>query len=106
MKTAWVYILECSDKSFYTGLTTDIDARLRQHENGFYDGYTSSRRPVRLVWCEDFDDLDQAIDVERQIKGWTRAKKEALIAGDFLLLHELSKSTERRRRDGSNNKGG
>ncbi|MGB2870095.1 MAG: GIY-YIG nuclease family protein [Bacteroidota bacterium] len=98
MKDSWVYILECSDGSFYTGLTTDIDARLWQHHSGFYDGYTASRRPVKLVWCEDFDDIDQAIDIERQIKGWTRAKKKALIAGEFQLLHELAKSTEKRSR--------
>ncbi|MGB2869680.1 MAG: GIY-YIG nuclease family protein [Bacteroidota bacterium] len=99
MATAWVYILECADHSYYTGMTADIDARLWQHENGFHDGYTAARRPVKLVWSDDFDDFGDAIDVERQIKGWTRAKKEALIAGNFELLHELAKSKETKGRE-------
>ncbi len=87
---SWVYILKCSDGSYYTGSTTDIDSRMHEHESGVYDGYTAARRPVKLVWSDDFPDSDQAFDVERQIKGWTRSKKEALIRGDFTLLHELA----------------
>jgi putative endonuclease len=90
MKQGWVYILECADGSYYTGCTTNIEQRIAQHETGFYDGYTSKRRPVKLVWSEIFPDINQAIAVERQIKGWTRKKKEALIRGDFLRLHELA----------------
>ncbi|MGB2869228.1 MAG: GIY-YIG nuclease family protein [Bacteroidota bacterium] len=85
-----MYILKCVDGSYYTGSTTDIDRRLAEHQQGICEGYTASRRPVKLVWVEDFPDMDQAFDVERQIKGWTRAKKEALILGDRELLHKLA----------------
>ena len=87
---AWVYILKCTDGSYYTESTTDIDGRVAQHQEGTYGGYTASRRPVKLVWVEDFPDKDQAFDIERQIKGWTRAKKEALIRGDRAMLHKLA----------------
>ncbi len=91
---AWVYILRCVDKSYYTGCTTNIDQRFYEHQAGVFPGYTSSRRPVELVWLEEFPDINQAIDVERQLKGWSRKKKEALIQGDFNLLHELAQSKE------------
>jgi len=87
---AWVYILQCSDGSYYTGSTTDIDARVFDHENGAYDGYTASRRPVKLIWSDDFPNMEQVFEVERQIKGWTRKKKEALMKGDMELLHWLA----------------
>ena len=90
MKSGWVYILECSDGSYYTGVTSDIDARIAEHQQGVHKGYTYSRRPVRLLWTEAFPDIQQAIDMEKRIKGWTRKKKEALMAGDFILLQELS----------------
>ena len=89
-KCAWVYILRCCDGSYYVGCTTTIEKRLKEHELGIFAGYTSMRRPVKLVWCSDFPDIFQAIAVGRQIKGWTRRKKEALIRGDFDLLHELA----------------
>ena len=87
---AWVYILKCSDSSYYTGSTTDLENRLHEHATGAYDGYTAARRPLKLVWSDDFPGKDQVFDVERQIKGWTRNKKEPLIHGDFKLLHELA----------------
>jgi len=91
----WVYILKCSDNTYYTGLSLDVDPRLFEHETGFYpNSYTASRRPVKLMWMDDFPDFEQAFEVERQIKGWSRKKKEALIAGDFNLLHELAQSKE------------
>jgi predicted GIY-YIG superfamily endonuclease len=90
MKTGWVYILKCSDESYYTGSTSAIDTRIAQHELGTHDGYTASRRPVQLVWTEQFPDMSQAVALERQIKRWTRKKKEALIRGDFDALHYLS----------------
>lgn len=90
-KTYWVYILRCSDGSYYTGSTSDIEKRISEHDNGIIKGYTSKRIPVELVFSEIFEDVYNAISAERQIKGWTRAKKEALINGDFQLLHELSK---------------
>lgn len=90
MKPGWVYILECSDGSYYTGSTTQLETRISQHELGVYDGYTARRRPLKLRWSDQFPDISQAIAVERQIKGWSRKKKEALINGDFTLLHELA----------------
>ncbi|MBI1804622.1 MAG: GIY-YIG nuclease family protein [Ignavibacteriae bacterium] len=103
---AWVYILECADQSYYTGCSTKPIQRLSQHQLGSLGGYTASRRPVTLRWSQEFADLFDAFRAERQIKGWSRAKKEALIAGRFDLLHELAQSTEvrnRRRRKGGLN---
>jgi predicted GIY-YIG superfamily endonuclease len=93
-KHSWVYILRCCDGSYYTGCTTALEKRIKEHELGIFPGYTSSRRPVRLVWSAEFPDIFQAIAVERQIKGWSRKKKEALIQQEFDLLHQLSQSTE------------
>ena len=90
---AWTYILLCSDRSYYTGSTTNLEQRLVDHNNGRYRGYTSRRLPVELVWSQEFSDVRDAIALERQIKGWSRKKKEALIRGDFQLLHELARST-------------
>jgi len=91
-----VYILRCSDGSFYTGLTKqEIEARLWEHNQGIYDGYTKKRRPVELVFTETYDRITDAIARERQIKGWNRAKKEALIRYDYEALPELA---SRRRR--------
>jgi putative endonuclease len=89
-KGAWVYILRCCDSSYYVGCTTAIEKRLREHDLGIFPGYTSARRPVELVWCAEFPDVFQAIVVERQIKRWSRRKKEALIREEFDLLHELA----------------
>jgi putative endonuclease len=89
-KGAWVYILRCCDGSYYVGCTTAIEKRLKEHELGIFPGYTSARRPVELVWCAEFPDIFQAIAVERQIKGWSRRKKESLIGGAFELLHEFA----------------
>ncbi|HSX54154.1 MAG TPA: GIY-YIG nuclease family protein [Sphingomonas sp.] len=80
----YCYILRCSDGSYYTGHTESLDARLAQHERGtFPDCYTYVRRPVTLVWSQDFGSRHEALEAERRIKGWSRAKKEALIAGDW-----------------------
>ena len=89
---AWTYILKCSDGSYYTGCTTHLDQRIGQHQAGEHDGYTARRRPIEMVWAEEFQTIDQAIAVERQLKGWSRAKKDALIRGDFEALPELSRS--------------
>lgn len=93
---SWVYILQCSDNTFYTGCTTNLKERVYQHKTGQYEGYTKKRRPVELLWYEEFKDINEAIDAERQIKGWSRAKKEALMRGDFELLQELSQSSEKK----------
>jgi predicted GIY-YIG superfamily endonuclease len=92
MKSGWVYILECSDGSYYTGVTSDLDVRIAEHQNGIHKGYTYFRRPVRLLWSDCFPEMEQAIGMEKRIKGWTRKKKEALMAGNFDLLQELSKT--------------
>ena len=94
MKSGWVYILECSDGSYYTGVTSDLDVRITEHQNGIHKGYTYFRRPVRLLWSDCFPDMEQAIGMEKRIKGWTRKKKEALMAGNFVLLQELSKTAK------------
>ena len=94
-----VYILGCADGSLYTGKTVNLERRLWEHENGIGGDYTKRRRPVKLLWSEVFPSESQAYVAERMIKGWTRAKKRALIEGDFDLLHELSKSSEKRRRE-------
>jgi predicted GIY-YIG superfamily endonuclease len=79
-----VYILICSDGSFYTGMTSNLDLRIAEHNEGVDSScYTYSRRPVRLVWSQAFPDETQALARERQIKGWRRAKKQALIRGDW-----------------------
>jgi putative endonuclease len=88
---AWLYILRCADDSYYVGTTrTDLETRVSQHQAGIFEGYTSKRRPVQLVHAEYFDRIVDAIAAERKIKGWSRAKKEALIANDFSRLRELS----------------
>ncbi len=83
----WVYILECGDGSYYSGTTrTDLEMRVAQHNAGTFGGFTSSRRPVALCYSEYFERIEDAISAERQIKGWSRAKKEAFIAGDLERL--------------------
>ncbi len=87
-----VYILRCSDGSYYTGLTKQpIEARIWEHNAGTYDGYTAKRRPVELVFTESYDRILYAIARERQIKGWNRQKKEALITYAYEALPELSR---------------
>jgi putative endonuclease len=100
-----VYILECSDGSYYTGSTNDIAKRLWQHEQGVESSsYTYSRRPVKLVWTsEQVEHYYNALRWERQIKGWSRAKKEALIRGDYDEIHEVVKK-ERKQREASKRK--
>lgn len=86
---SWAYMLLCADGSFYTGCTTDLDTRIGQHQCGEIPGYTSTRRPVELVWAEEFQHIDDAIAAERRIKGWSRAKKQALIRGDWDAIRQL-----------------
>jgi putative endonuclease len=90
----YVYILKCSDNSYYTGISNNVDRRFAQHQEGKDpDSYTFSRRPVELVFVEYFLAPKQAIAFEKQLKGWTRAKKEALIAGDWDRIKTLSQCT-------------
>ena len=79
-----MYILKCSDNSYYTGVTNDIDRRISEHMEGMdVRSYTYYRRPVKLVYYETFIDPNEAIEFEKQIKGWSRRKKEALIEGNW-----------------------
>lgn len=93
-----VYILECSDKSFYTGVTNDPEKRLLIHNSGInQDSYTYTRRPVKMVFCEIFNSPSQAINFEKQVKGWSRKKKQALIDGRWDLLPGLSLNAVKRK---------
>jgi len=88
----YVYILQCADGSYYTGMTNSIEKRLDEHVHGLIPScYTFSRRPVVLKFCLDFQYVNDAIMKEKQIKGWSRKKKEALINGDFEELIRLAK---------------
>ena len=88
---AFLYILRCSDGSYYIGTTrTALEIRIAEHNAGTLGGYTSTRRPVTLVYSEWFDRITDAIENERKLKRWSRAKKEALIRGDFDALRQLS----------------
>jgi putative endonuclease len=93
-----VYILLCADGSYYTGSTIDIQRRLFEHQEGLSPtAYTFQRRPVKLVWSEEVATLDEALLHEHQIKGWSRAKKEALTRGEFQAIHEIVKEERKRR---------
>ena len=89
----YAYMLRCADGSYYVGSATgdDLGPRVDQHNAGSYEGYTYSRRPVVLVWSEHFDRITDAIAAERQIKGWSRAKKEALLHSDWAKMSGLSR---------------
>jgi len=91
--SGWAYMLRCADESFYVGSTSyeRVETRLDEHNDARYIGYTTSRRPVALVWARKFDDLRDAHETERRLKGWSRAKKIALIANDAEALKALSK---------------
>ena len=87
----WAYILRCADGSYYVGHTDNLEARFGARQLGLIKGYTQKRRPVALVWSQEFGDRDGAFAAERQIKGWSRAKKEALIRGDWDGLQVMSR---------------
>ena len=99
----FVYILRCADGSYYVGSTWNLEKRLEEHNTGVYQGYTSHRLPVELVWSCDFSTEHDAFLTERQLKGWSRAKKEALIRGDLDGVHEVVRAGtigDARRRSG------
>lgn len=89
----YIYMLRCADGWYYVGSATgnDLGPRVDQHNAGSYKGYTFSRRPVVLVWSEYFDRITDGIAVERQLKGWSRAKKEALLCSDWAKVSQLSR---------------
>ena len=93
---AWTYILRCCDGSFYVGSAHHLENRLSQHDAGVVTGYTATRRPFELVWAHESERIDDAWGLERQIKGWSRAKRIALIEGRFADLPALSRSRSRR----------
>jgi putative endonuclease len=93
MAGAWVYMLECADGLYYVGSYRGetIDTRVGEHNLGLYpDAWTYRRRPVTLVWCVHYADIIQAVAFERQLKGWSRAKKQAVIRGEWSDLPELA----------------
>lgn len=86
----YVYILECSDGSYYTGSTIELEKRINQHQDGRDANHTKKRLPVKLVYVEEYLSIASAFEREKQIQGWSRAKKEALIDGKFDALPNLS----------------
>lgn len=91
MKFYYVYILRCNDNSLYTGITSDLERRIMEHNAGKYpEAYTFKRKPVTLVFYQDFTEPNQAIYFEKKLKKWSKAKKEALINGNFDLLQTLA----------------
>ena len=98
MEGAWLYMLRCSDGSYYVGTSrVSLEEKVAEHNAGHYGGYTARRRPVTLIFSQWFERITDAIAAERQVKGWSRAKKEALVQGNFEALRALSK----RRQSGS-----
>lgn len=89
---AFVYILRCADGSYYVGSTrASLEERVAQHQAGVFGGYTARRRPVELVFHQEFEHITDALASERQLKNWSRAKKAALIRGDFAALRGLAR---------------
>ena len=89
----WAYLLRCSDGSFYAGHTDDLEQRMTTHASGACGGYTCKRLPVALAWSQEFASREEALGAERRIKGWSRAKKAALVDGDW---HRVSAPSRRR----------
>jgi predicted GIY-YIG superfamily endonuclease len=92
----WTYMLQCRDRTLYVGHTDDLDLRLAQHEQGTFGGHTARKRPLTLVWSEEFPTRYEALIAERQIKGWRKEKKLALIRGDWGLISRLSREKKGR----------
>ncbi len=89
----WVYILRCSDGSYYTGHTDNLESRIGEHQNGC-SGYTATRLPLELVFSQSCSTREEALTAERQIKGWSRKKKEAMIRGDWAEVSRLAKGAD------------
>ncbi len=94
--TFWTYVLRCADNSYYTGHTDNLERRTAQHQSGEIPGYTHDRRPVTLMWSETFASREDAFAAERQVKNWSRAKKEALFRSDWATLSQAAKPPARR----------
>ena len=91
--TFWVYILHCADGSYYTGHTDNLDLRISQHQSGACGGYTAKQLPVKLVFTQECVTRDEALSAEMQIKGWSRAKKEAMMRGDWKEVSRLARGS-------------
>ena len=94
----WTYMLHCADRSFYVGHAEDLDNRIGAHHSGLLRGYTSKRLPVKLAWSEEFQTRYETLQAERQIKGWSRAKKLALIRSDWQRINALARSHQGKER--------
>jgi putative endonuclease len=94
MISAWMYILECRDHSYYTGSTKNLELRVQEHQNGEGAIHTRKRLPVKLVYFEEFQRIDDAFYREKQVQGWSRKKKEALINGNSDKLRQLSRNKQ------------
>lgn len=86
----YMYILVCNDGSYYTGSTWNLEKRLYEHQQGLGANHTAKRLPVKLIYCEEYDRIEDAFRREKQVQGWSRKKKEALMAGDTNMLHHLA----------------
>lgn len=87
----FTYILRCRDGSYYVGHTDDLERRIAEHQSGALGGYTARRLPVAFLWANSFQTRDEAFAAERKLKGWSRAKKEAMMAGDWALVSALAR---------------
>jgi len=96
---AWMYILECADGSYYVGSTKNIDQRMTQHLSGLGSRYTAGRLPVKLVYSEEYERISDAYSREKQVQNWRRAKREALINGDYDKLPPLAKKKFKRNKE-------
>jgi putative endonuclease len=90
----YTYLLRCADGTYYTGHTDDLDQRMAQHQTGALGGYTAKRLPVEFIWSDSFPTREEAFAMERKLKGWSRAKKEALIAGDWARISALARNRQ------------
>lgn len=90
----YTYLLRCNDGSFYAGHTDDLERRMAQHEFGQSNGYVAQRRPITLAWSDTFATRDEALAAELRIKGWSRAKKQALIDGDWARIQALARNRQ------------
>ena len=99
MKPFYLYMLRCFDGSLYVGHTDDLDARMALHHSGALGGYTSTRRPLELVYARELATRIEALELELRIKGWSRAKKEALIASDWDRVKALARGPDRHERN-------
>jgi predicted GIY-YIG superfamily endonuclease len=95
VKPFFVYMLRCRNSSYYVGHTDDLETRVNQHQRGTFGGHTARLRPVELVWSAELATRDEALQAELQVKRWSRAKKEALIAGDWLALKRAARGRNR-----------